>query len=82
MNRRYWLVRVDWEYLVGDGGEYTTLKTKAGRLRDKDLTEMKEWLKEVGITSVTFVPTTYKPQGTEFIVPEIWFWINIGKYRS
>ena len=76
MSRKYWLVQIDWEYIVGDDGDATTLKTKAGRLRDGDRLEMCDFLKEAGITSVTFVPTTYKPPGTEFITPLIWWWIN------
>lgn len=76
MSRKYWLVEIDWEYIVGDDGDSTTLKTKAGRLRDGDRAEMCEFLDEAGITSVTFVPTTYKPPGTEFITPQIWWWIN------
>jgi hypothetical protein len=70
------MVQIDWEYIVNDDGDSTTLKTKAGRLRDKDRTEMCEFLEEARITSVDFIPTTYKPAGTEFITPQIWYWIN------
>jgi hypothetical protein len=75
-------VQVDFEYIVGDGGEYTHLKTKAGRLRDKDFDEMQRVLDEAGITSVEFVSTTYKPGDTEFLNPMIWDWINTKKYRN
>jgi hypothetical protein len=73
---KYWLVQVDFEYLVGVTNQYTTLKTKAGRLRNKDRADMEEYLERAGITSVDFVPTTYKPTGTEFIDPMIWWWVN------
>ena len=80
MISRYWLVQIDWEYILEDGGDMTTLKTKAGRLRDKDLPEMRRVLEEAGITSVDFIPTTYKPGDTEFLNPMIWDWINTKKY--
>ena len=78
MLNKYWLVQIDNEYIVNDDHESTLLKTRAGRLRNKDVNEMKEVMREPGISMlhVTFVATTYKPKGTEFIIPRIWWWIN------
>jgi hypothetical protein len=56
--------------------EYTALKTKAGRLRHKDKKRMEELLKEWGYTSIDFVPTTYKPTGTEFVEPTVFDWMQ------
>ena len=74
---RYWLVQLDNEYIISDDGGYTLLKTKAGRLRNRDIDEMKEVMLKAGLNMncVTFVPTTYKPVGSEFITPMIWWWI-------
>jgi len=73
---RYWLIQIDFEYIVNNGGGCTTLKTKAGRLRDEYRQEMEKYLSDAGITSITFVPTTYKPAKSEFIDPLIWWWCN------
>lgn len=76
MTSRYWLVQIDWEYIVDDDGNMTTKKTKAGRLRYNDLQKMRDELNAHGITSVDFVPTTYKPGDTEFINPTLWSWMH------
>ena len=76
MSNKYWLVQIDFEYLVDSAGDTTTMKTKAGRLRDIEIPEMRKRFNDAGVTSITFVPTTYKPAGTTFIDPTIWWWIN------
>lgn len=73
---KYWLVKVGQEYMVDSGCDYTPLKTKAGRLRDSDREALRLCLEKANVRDVKFMPTTYKPTGTEFIEPRIWWWIN------
>jgi len=75
MSNRYWIILFPSGYLVDGRGEYTCLKTKAGRLRNKDLGHMKENFEVMDITDVKFIPTTYKPKGAEFIEPTIWWFV-------
>jgi len=78
VSTRYWLIQVDYEYILGNGGDYTALKTKAGRLRDSDKAAMIDTMFKYGFNMelVTFVPTTYKPGDVEFIEPNMWGWMH------
>jgi len=78
VSMRYWLVEVDNEFILDNGGDYTTLKTRAGRLRDADKSHMTSMMISHGFNMdvVTFVPTTYKPGDVEFIEPNMWDWMH------
>lgn len=68
----YYMVQVDFEYITGNDGEYDPRKTKAARLRKEDTWLMRKILEYCDVTSVTMVPTTYKPVGTTFLDPIEW----------
>lgn len=54
------------ESISDDGVEYTTLLTKAMRVKPKDRPEVKQRLIDLGIVEsfITFIPTSYTPSGT------------------
>lgn len=67
---KYYLVRVDFEYMKDSCGDYTLKKTEAGRLRLKDRARMLDTMKDIGITG-QLIPTTYKLGNNEFIEPSV-----------
>jgi hypothetical protein len=75
MSNRYWIILFPSGYLVDAHGEFTPLKTKAGRLRNKHLALMKEGFAAMEV-EVEFIPTTYKPKDALFIEPIIWWFIH------
>lgn len=81
MATRYYLVRVDFEYMVDHDGEYTTKKTEAGRVRVSDKDATINVLKELGIMA-TLVPTSYKLGKNEFLYPSVLYFCRKNPMRS
>lgn len=65
--------------LTDTGVSYTTLMTKAMRIREKDIHRMKDYMKRHGFAdwvinetgSRTFIPTSYAPKGTLYKFPQL-----------
>lgn len=86
--KKYFIIWVEgFEYTNGEkvkgltstGLSYTTLMTKAMRIREGDIGYMKDYMKRHGIadwvinetSSRTFIPTSYAPKGTLYKFPQI-----------
>jgi hypothetical protein len=75
-NRRkpiYYMVKVDFEYMADNSGNYTTKITEAGRLRMVEYWNMVRALEQEGITSYELVETNYKlGNKTPYLSPGQW----------